>query len=223
VSLSGLRKNSCSMSLRGATGDQESHQYSLSRARFLAEFTQSPFTSFRAVRKWRANGLEMTRLQNVFWHRAKELLKILVLGLALTSVAMAARSPAQIEQDIGNEVYCLCGCVTTLNHCPHENCPVKAEMHKIISTDLAEGKTEPAILQDLVNRYGEKVLAAPPPHGFNLAAWILPGLGLLLGLLVAIAIVRRWLRPAFEAAASASPVDDNVRAAVEEEMKKFVG
>lgn len=146
----------------------------------------------------------------------------LILGLALANIAMAARSPEQAEKEIGNKVYCMCGCVTSLNHCPHENCPVKSEMHKIIRTGLTEGKTEPAILQDLVARYGLKVLASPPAQGFNLTAWILPGVGLLLGLLLAITIVRRWRRPALQAATPAGPVDDKVRAAVEEEMKKFV-
>lgn len=155
---------------------------------------------------------------------SKKLLGALLLSLAVFPMAMAARSPEQIEHDIGNKVFCLCGCATTLNRCPHENCPVKAEMHKIIRADMAEGKAEPAILQDLVARYGLKVLAAPPPEGFNLTAWVLPGVGLLLGLLLAVAIVRRWRRPAAQPASPAGAMnDDKVRAAVEEEMKKFVG
>lgn len=152
------------------------------------------------------------------------LVKILLLTLALANVAMAAQAPAQIENDIGNKVYCLCGCVTTLNHCPMLHCAEKEETRAIISADLEKGMAEPAILQDLVNRYGEKVLAAPPAHGFNLAAWVLPGIGLLLGLLLAIAIVRRWRRPAVQAAGglSAPPIDENARIAVEEEMKKYI-
>ena len=152
------------------------------------------------------------------------LVKSLVLVLALVSVAMAAQAPSQIEKDIGDKVYCLCGCVTSLNTCPHPNCEVKDEMLRIIRADLKEGKAEPAILQDLVNKYGEKVLAAPPAHGFNLTAWILPGVGLLIGLFLAIGIVRRWRRPTAQAAAPAGapPVDENVLSAVEEEMKKYV-
>lgn len=152
------------------------------------------------------------------------LLKILVLGLALVNVAMAAQSPAQIEKDIGDKVYCLCGCVTTLNHCPMLHCAEKEEMHAIIKADLKKGLAEPAILQDLVNRFGEKVLAAPPARGFNLTAWVLPGIGLLIGLFLAIVIVRRWRRPAVQAAGPSTtpPVDDNVRSAVEEEMKKYI-
>ncbi len=155
---------------------------------------------------------------------ASRLLKILVLSLALVNVALAAQAPAQIEKDIGDKVYCLCGCVTTLNHCPMLQCAEKEEMRGIIRADVEQGKSEPAILQDLVNRFGEKVLAAPPASGFNLTAWVLPGIGLLIGLLLAMAIVRKWLRPAVQTAApsTAPPVDENVRSAVEEEMKKYI-
>ena len=41
------------------------------KARFLAEFILSPFTLFRAVRDWRANGLGMTQFQNVFQNLAR--------------------------------------------------------------------------------------------------------------------------------------------------------
>lgn len=151
------------------------------------------------------------------------LVKILLLTLALVNVAMAGQTPAQIENDIGNKVYCLCGCVAALNHCPMLHCAEKEEVRAIISADLQKGMAEPAILQDLVNRFGEKVLAAPPAHGFNLTAWILPGIGLLIGLLLAIAFVRKWRRPAVQtAAATTSPMDQNVRSAVEEEMKKYI-
>jgi len=155
---------------------------------------------------------------------AKQIVRVLVLGLALVNIAMAAQNPADIERDIGNKVYCQCGCVTSLNTCPHLNCEVKAEMLKIIRAGLSQGKTEPQILQDLVDRYGEKVLAAPPPHGFNLTAWILPSVGLLIGLFLAVTIVRRWRGPAVQRTAPAGgpPMDDSVRAAVEEEMKKYV-
>jgi len=158
------------------------------------------------------------------------LLKTLVLCLALAAVSLAAgRSPEQIDQvqkDISNKVYCMCGCATALAHCPDLHCPVKAKMDQIIRTDLEQGKSEPAVLQDLVDQYGEKVLAAPPPHGFNLTAWILPSVGLLIGLFLAIVIVRKWRRPALQTAgpagSAAPPVDDSVRSAVEEEMKKFM-
>lgn len=151
----------------------------------------------------------------------KRLVAFLILSFTLSSVAMAAGNLASVEQDIGNKVYCMCGCAVPLNICADPQCSSKAEMHQIVRTDLREGKTEPAVLQNLVAVYGEKVLASPPPRGFNLTAWILPGLGLILGLFLVVAVMRRWRRPAFEAATPAPTVNHDVRATVEEKMKMF--
>ena len=122
---------------------------------------------------------------------------------------------------IGERVMCLCGCVAILNHCPHQNCSMHDEMRATIQKAIADGKDEKAILQELTQQYGVKVLAAPPAQGFNLAAWILPGLGLAVGLALVVVIIRRWRRPSapsstLQAEAAANP---RLLAAVEEEMK----
>jgi cytochrome c-type biogenesis protein CcmH len=117
---------------------------------------------------------------------------------------------------------CLCGCVTTLNHCPHRDCATVAEIRPIIEKEIAEGKDETTILQDLAIRYGVQVLAAPPTSGFNLAVWILPGVGLIVGLSLVVLIVRRWRKPGPEASGvSAQSLDPRLLAAVEEEMKEL--
>ena len=72
------------------------------------------------------------------------------------------------------------------------DCAEKAEMQAFIKKEIADGKDETAILQDLSLKYGVQVLSAPPAHGFNLAVWILPGVGLLAGLGIVVVIVRRW-------------------------------
>ena len=65
-----------------------------------------------------------------------------------------------------------------------------------------------------------QVLTAPPAKGFNLAVWILPGIGLLVGLGIVVVIVRRWKhKPADVPAPSAASLDPKVLAAMEEEMK----
>jgi cytochrome c-type biogenesis protein CcmH/NrfF len=110
--------------------------------------------------------------------------------------------------------------VATLNHCPHRDCATVAEIRPIIEKEIAEGKDETTILQDLAIRYGVQVLAAPPAKGFSLTAWILPGVGLLAGLSFVVIVVKRWRKPAPVAAASpAKPLDPKLVAAVEEEMK----
>lgn len=157
--------------------------------------------------------------------RAKSAVGILIILVAAQTAAAARPSPEQIRENISNRVYCLCGCVTTLKHCPHpaSECEMKTQEYALIDTDIKAGKTEPQILQDFVQKYGVKVLAAPPAKGFNLTAWILPGVGLLMGLIVAVDITRRWRRPAAAEAARTSEIDPHVLAAVEEEMRKTTG
>lgn len=132
----------------------------------------------------------------------------------------ADRSPKPTLESIGDQVMCLCGCVATLNHCPHRDCATVAEIRPIIEKEIAAGKDETTILQDLAIRYGVQVLASPPARGFNLTAWILPGVGLLAGLSFVVIMVRRWRRPSpAPATISAKLVDPKLVAAVEEEMK----
>jgi cytochrome c-type biogenesis protein CcmH/NrfF len=145
---------------------------------------------------------------------------ILGLGLFVVSMTRADGSRKPTLESIGDQVMCLCGCVATLNHCPHRDCATVAEIRPIIEKEIAEGKDETTILQDLAIRYGVQVLAAPPASGFNLAAWILPGVGLLVGLSLVVVIARRWRKAAPVAAGvPPKPLDPKLLAAVQEEMK----
>ena len=130
----------------------------------------------------------------------------------------SARKPN--PEAIGNQVQCTCGCVAPLSQCPMAECAEKAEMRAFIKKEIADGKDETAILQDISIRYGVQALTAPPAKGFNLAVWILPGIGLLAGLGIVVVIVRRWRRkPAIVPVPTAASLDPKVLTAVEEEMK----
>jgi cytochrome c-type biogenesis protein CcmH len=158
------------------------------------------------------------KIKNLF--QLKRGLVILVGVLFAASMTRADGSNKPTIESIGDQVMCLCGCVATLNHCPHRDCATVAEIRPVIEKEIAEGKDETAILQDLAIRFGVQVLAAPPARGFSLTVWILPGLGLFLGLTFVVVIVRRWRRPTPVAAGvPAKPLDAQVLAALEEEMK----
>ena len=145
---------------------------------------------------------------------------VLAASLLAASVARGDTARKPTLEALGNEVQCTCGCVAPLNQCPHLDCAEKAEMQAFIKKEIAEGKDETAILQDLSLRYGVQVLTAPPAHGFNLAVWILPSVGLLAGLGMVVVIVRRWKRkPAVVPAPTSASLDPKVLNAVEEEMK----
>ncbi len=164
--------------------------------------------------------------------RAKHLILLSVIGIALgvapaakaapSSVTDAALSPAQQREAkaIGGQVNCLCGCLTTVNRCPHLHCSMKAQEKSFIAADIKAGKPPRTVIQDLVLHYGVKILPAPPPRGFNLTAWMLPGFGLIVGLVVAVDLARRWRRhPAATDGTNPVPLDPKILAAIEEERK----
>jgi cytochrome c-type biogenesis protein CcmH/NrfF len=148
----------------------------------------------------------------------------IIVSAFLQGSALGVQPKTSLEK-VGSQVYCQCGCVTTLNHCPHlpSQCQSRAEITGVILQGIHKGETEPAILQDLARRYGVQVLAAPPAKGFDLAAWVLPGFGLVIGLF-AVLLVIKYLRdaPRSKPVGEDVPVDDKIMAAVEEEMKKAV-
>jgi cytochrome c-type biogenesis protein CcmH len=145
--------------------------------------------------------------------------------VAAYAQAQTQAAPAEGAQtsvrEVGESLVCLCGCNSVLNQCPHQTCGFHDEINGLIAREIAAGKDRQTIIAGLVERYGVKVLAAPPAEGFNLVAWILPGVGLLAGLVIVVLVVRRMRRSASTSQpAPAPPVDPKVLAAVEEEMKK---
>ncbi len=152
--------------------------------------------------------------------------KFVVIALAFLVASVAAtRDPNEVARAIGDQVYCMCGgCVGLLNHCPHPDaeCSTKREMRAMILKEAQAGKGETQILQDLVLRYGVAVLASPPAKGFDWMVWVLPPIGVIVGLALVVLIVRRWRGPRPEPPPPA-PVDEKLLQAVDEELKKVVG
>ncbi len=139
-----------------------------------------------------------------------------------TTVVFAASKPTL--KSIGEALICQCGCGQTVYGCNHFECASRAEMNALIEKEIAAGKDETTILQDFVKQYGVQVLASPPAKGFTLMAWVLPGLGLVVGLAVVITFVRRWRKPPAKPGQSPpAPIDPKLLEAVEEEMKKVAG
>ena len=71
---------------------------------------------------------------------------------------------------------------------------------------IAEGKSDEEIRQYFVDRYSTWVLLTPPRRGFNLAAYLLPALVVLVGAGGLVFASRRWKRiPAADATAPPPP------------------
>jgi cytochrome c-type biogenesis protein CcmH len=106
-----------------------------------------------------------------------------------------------------------------LNMCTMIECrssvPMRAELKQMIS----EGKSDEAITDAFVEKYGTIVLSAPTTSGFNLTAWVMPFAVLATGFVLIAFVVRSW-RSRTPVAAS-GPIDVKYQSRVEEELEKY--
>ncbi len=149
-------------------------------------------------------------------------IRIAVLAIFVLCLGWGRAAAKPTQQSIEGALTCQCGCNQTVASCNHYGCGSREEIRALIQKEIAAGKDETAILQDMTLRYGVQVLATPPAQGFNLTVWILPILGLMVGLAAVVMIVRHWRRPPTKPpTAPRSSMDPRVMAAVEAEMKKI--
>jgi cytochrome c-type biogenesis protein CcmH len=92
--------------------------------------------------------------------------------------------------DVEDEVMCpICGTALNLSGSPQAD-----RERAFIRREIAQGKTKDEIKDDLVAQYGTAVLAEPPKSGFDLAAWLVPGLAILIAAIAIAAGLWRWRR-----------------------------
>jgi cytochrome c-type biogenesis protein CcmH len=116
-------------------------------------------------------------------------LLVALLALALAAPALASEerpTPAELESELVCPV-----CESTLDT---SNAPVAIRMKEIIRERIAQGRTKGEIKAELVAQFGTGVLATPPKEGFDLIAWVLPLLGLVVGAAAVGALAWRWSR-----------------------------
>ncbi|MBI2845278.1 MAG: cytochrome c-type biogenesis protein CcmH [Chloroflexi bacterium] len=87
----------------------------------------------------------------------------------------------------------------TLYECPLQVCE---DWRNLIRQKLSAGETREEIIQYFVDQYGEQVLNAPRPQGFNWLVWILPFLALGAGGIWVALILRNLVKRRQEAAES---------------------
>jgi cytochrome c-type biogenesis protein CcmH/NrfF len=147
--------------------------------------------------------------------------------LAATAFAQSAkttlRDPVQAKRfnEISDRLVCQCGCNMVLRVCNHQNCPSAIPMRQSIEKQIGEGKDDDTIVAGFVSEHGTKVLSSPPAEGLNLAAWVMPGFALGVGLFAAGYFATRWASRRKLAAAGGGDahIDPSLRARIEEELK----
>ena len=141
----------------------------------------------------------------------------LLLALVLAPAALAAE-PRTTLPDVEDEVMCV-ECGTALNV---STSPVADREREFIRRRIAEGKSKPEIKAALVDEYGAKVLAVPEGGGFDVAAWLVPGLLCLLALLgVGVAALRWRGRPDEAPDADGPELDPEDRRRLDADLAAF--
>ena len=141
----------------------------------------------------------------------------LVLALLLAPAALAAE-PKTTLPDVEDEVMCV-ECGTALNV---STSPVADREREFIRRRIAEGKGKAEIKAALVEEYGPRVLAVPEGGGFDVAAWLVPGLLSLIALLgVGVAALRWRGRRDGEPAAEGPDLDPEDRRRLDADMAAY--
>jgi cytochrome c-type biogenesis protein CcmH/NrfF len=124
-----------------------------------------------------------------------------------------------VFDSVSEKLICQCSCQMILGVCNHENCPSAIPMRKEIEKRILEGASDAQIVEEMVKTYGLKVLSSPPASGFNLAAWLMPGIALILGLAGAVFFMRTW--SSRRSPSAPEPVSDNDDRRIEKELKDW--
>ncbi|RPJ58226.1 MAG: hypothetical protein EHM23_18075 [Acidobacteria bacterium] len=148
-----------------------------------------------------------------------------VLALLLIPVAfgLAADVPTEkqrVKALTGNLV-CTCGCANIIvANC---DCGQAAEMTKEVAAFVRAGKADAEIYQAFEKKYGPAVLGAPKLEGFNVLAWVLPFVGLGLGAVIVVVVIRKLHpRTTQEPEAELTPpeIDEKYRRLLDEELSE---
>ena len=126
---------------------------------------------------------------------------------------VTARDNTDAIQAIEKRLHCTCGCNLDVYTCRTTDftCTTSPAMHQRVLALQAEGRSGPEIVEAFVRENGVAILMAPPKRGFNLLAYVVPPLALVIAAGVLTLALRRWtrggspLRPNAGPAVAASP------------------
>ena len=144
--------------------------------------------------------------------------------LGVTGLHAPAPAPAQqqeVDQHAGrlfNQVMSPFCPGRTLTNCPSPQADI---LRDGIKERIRAGATDDQIWDELYAAYGDQVRSVPRAVGFNLLAWIIPGLFFALGALLLI----RWMRPRWRSTPAAplpeQELDPELEARLQSEMAEL--
>jgi cytochrome c-type biogenesis protein CcmH len=157
------------------------------------------------------------------------LLPMVLFLVLLTVSAASAQSPTPVAvtddqvNAVARELYC-----PECENIPLDVCPSQAciDMRAEIRLKLEQGWTKAQIKNYYVERYGDRVLGAPPAHGWTWLMYVIPPVAILASAIVLYRVLRSWKRPPPAADVQAPEIQnppaamDDYVARLEAELKK---
>jgi cytochrome c-type biogenesis protein CcmH len=120
------------------------------------------------------------------------------------AVATAADNDP-VVRDLEHRLKCTCGCNLDIYTCRTTDftCTYSPALHQEVLSLRAEGKQPDQVVAAFVAKYGEQILMAPKPEGFNLAGYLVPGVAVLTAGALLVLVIRKRGRRIAEASAAA--------------------
>ena len=150
------------------------------------------------------------------------LLVLALVALVLAAPAVASEQHPTLGELEGQLMCPICEGETLAQ----SDSPAAQRIKAYITQRIDQGATRSEIKHELVQQWGTRILAAPPRHGFDLLAWLLPIVGVLGGAAVIGALAWRWSRqrePATQWTLTARPLGPEDEQRVDEELRRFDG
>src|SRR6059036_3479289 len=145
-----------------------------------------------------------------------------VLLLLASATALAQQPATHVGEQAVHEIAAQLRCVVCQNLSVADSPSEMArQMRDVIRERLGRGETPDQVTTYFVDKYGDWVLLAPRPRGFNLLVWLLPFAGLVLGTGLVLRAARRWARrPAEPPSPAVLAPEDRER--VRLELERFI-
>jgi cytochrome c-type biogenesis protein CcmH len=112
-------------------------------------------------------------------------------------------------------------CPTCRETLDESDSPVARRMKVYIQRRIAEGATGEQIKAELVDQFGEGVLATPPTEGFGLLAWVLPVGGAALVAVVLGFVAWTWSRRGDPGSSDDEPLDPELEQRLDDALAQF--
>lgn len=136
-------------------------------------------------------------------------------GLASASAQQPPR-PVNEQQvyDVASQLRCVVCQNLSVADSPSE---MANQMRALVRERLATGETPDQVIQYFVGKYGQWILLEPRRSGFALVVWVVPVVAVVLGLAIAVLVLRSWTR---RRAAAASPPAQDLDPAVSARIRR---